>query len=257
MSPVTIAEQMTMATYRGINSRVWRMMRVNGRMAALPRVVGRAILRHGTGVARLLLPRPFRNPDREPVHESGSGFHHLAAPGVQQVADAAFQLVANRPHVVQALAGRVSTSSFRTACPGNTGQASPQPIVTTTSAARTVSSVHGRTRARCRCRVRPSRRRRTGSPRCQAPNRLTTPPPARPQVARRSRRHHLGTAGVVGAEEQHDRLAVRVQALDAGERAQALPGEPLGEQGRSLTMVERDANWSGGLGQGRSMVSGP
>jgi hypothetical protein len=41
---------------------------------------------------------------------------------------------------------------------------------------------------------------------------------------------HLGPAGVVHAQEEHDRLTVDAQALDFGHRLQALPGEPLGQE---------------------------
>ena len=41
---------------------------------------------------------------------------------------------------------------------------------------------------------------------------------------------HLGAAGVVGAQEQHGRLAVVDVAFDPGQGLEPLPGEPLGEQ---------------------------
>jgi hypothetical protein len=41
---------------------------------------------------------------------------------------------------------------------------------------------------------------------------------------------HLGAAGVVHAEEQHDRRAVGADALDPGQGAQALAGEAFGHQ---------------------------
>jgi hypothetical protein len=41
---------------------------------------------------------------------------------------------------------------------------------------------------------------------------------------------HLGAAGVVGAQKQHDRFAVVGETLDSGKGLQPLPGEALGEQ---------------------------
>ena len=41
---------------------------------------------------------------------------------------------------------------------------------------------------------------------------------------------HLGAARVVGAQEQHSRGPGQGFAFDAGKGAQALPGEPFGQQ---------------------------
>ena len=62
----------------------------------------------------------------------------------EQVADPLRDLVADRPHGCRGPVRRGRRApSPRSACPGTNGQASPQPIVTTTSAARTISSVQG------------------------------------------------------------------------------------------------------------------
>ena len=55
---------------------------------------------------------------------------------------------------------------------------------------------------------------------------------------------HLGAAGVVDAQEQHDGLAVDLQPFDPGQGLETLPGEAFGQQGRKLAMVARPANWS-------------
>jgi hypothetical protein len=45
---------------------------------------------------------------------------------------------------------------------------------------------------------------------------------------------HLGAAGVVRAQEEHDGCCVRVGVLDLGQCLEALPGEPLGQQRKEV-----------------------
>lgn len=59
------------------------------------------------------------------------------------MAIAAFDLVADGTHGVDVLTGGWGRTHSSWRCPGNTGEASPQPMVTATSAACTISSVQG------------------------------------------------------------------------------------------------------------------
>ena len=62
---------------------------------------------------------------------------------VQQYADPTFDLVTHGPDMLDVPTVRIIQDPVLIALAGKIGQASPQPIVTTTSAARTTSSVHG------------------------------------------------------------------------------------------------------------------
>src|SRR2546423_15299107 len=55
---------------------------------------------------------------------------------------------------------------------------------------------------------------------------------------------HLGAAGVVDTQEQHDGSTVVALTLDLGQRGQAPTGEPFGEQRQEMRMRLCTANWS-------------
>ena len=62
---------------------------------------------------------------------------------VDERLDVLADLVPDLTHHLDGLAGRIGELPVLVARSGKSGQASPQPMVTTTSAARTISSVHG------------------------------------------------------------------------------------------------------------------
>ena len=111
------------------------------------------------------------------------------------------------------------------------GQASPQPMVTTTSAACTISSVQGLGYSLVMSMP-------TSAMACDGGgvDFVAGFGAARPrdravagEVGEESERH-LGAAGVVGAQEQHGGFAVVVLAFDPGQRVEPLAGEPFGQQ---------------------------
>ena len=105
---------------------------------------------------------------------------------VDQVSDAAFDVGANGAYGWGVEAGGVvEVVPAFVAFAGKMGQASPQPMVITTSAARTVRRSRGwGTRWRCRCLVQPWRRLRRGGPRVRV---LTRRPHGRRSEPKRIR----------------------------------------------------------------------
>ena len=126
------------------------------------------------------------------------------------------------------------------ACPGYTGHASPQPSVTTTSAARTTSSVSGLGNSIAH--IDPDLAHRRDDDRvdllvgCEPAERTATAP-SRQLV--RQRGGHLAAPGVVLAHEQHLRQRLGDQPVGLRDRPQPLAREPLDDHRQEVRTDRR------------------
>ena len=173
----------------------------------------------------------------------------LHAERLKQPADSLLDLVADGAHGLEVLAGGVGELPVLVTLAGKSGHASPQPIVTTTSAACTISSVQGLGNSWAMS-MPTSAIARTADGLISFPG-LGTAGPRDGVVAGEvvePTEGHLRAAGVVDAEEEHRGDAVGGLAFDLRQGLEALAGESLRDQGqeRHDTRIGRELVVAGG-----------